>query len=1007
MGPSRVRTLPAIHRLLGTPHAPGGRGATQCMTGRVLGMPQGARCSAQPPSTRACPSVPLSFPPAPSMCSPRASHVFPPRFPCVPPALPMCSPRASHVFPPRFPCVPPALPMCSPRASHVFPPRFPCVPPALPMCSPRASHVFPPRFPCVPPALPMCSPRASHVFPPRFPCVPPALPMCSPRAHVPPQVPRERKIANVQSLGFGALFAPTPPLPASAASPLLSPSASTLPSPTSAAPASSQPPPVVRHAPLRCAFCGACVCLYSAIAPATGDWRCALCGRPNMSGGHYLLAEGETLEGWPELGARVVDYVEAGGGARGAGEGGVGGGASEAVLGAPVVVVVDEGLDAACMGGVRAALTAMLQHLPSATRIAIITFGAALSLFDLSPSASPLLASADCFPATHALPAATLAALLLGRAQHLAPIAACLPSAQAVIASLRPCRAATPPLARARALGPAVDLALALLRGPAPALPRASQRRWSGAARVVVLCGGPATVGAGAVAEGIEGVGEGEERQREQAARRHYEALGREARRMGAVVDVFSGGPLLVRVPALLPLAALSGGALVPLDEFSPAAFPPLLLRALSRIVGAEGSLEVRCSPEVAVTRVIGPAEAEEGGGRRGAGGEEGFPEDSATAVALLSVDEEAAVAVSMELTDDLTRHHVFFQFLCRFRLLNHDLAASLPAYLSSVHEPTAALLIAKRTVLAAPTAREAGEMRAWVDARARDLALKLGGVAQHNRSLLQFPHQLPRVAEALYEVRRSPVLGRHVAGEWERQALRALLLRAGGEAALRMVLPSLLMFRAGHATQFVEVPPSDLALTSDAALVLDHGTDMLIWLGAHLAPDEPTRRGVEAACRQLAAQLMGGPGGRGRFPAPRVLCFTPASSTCTPRSPRPVPALPMTAWQEGTAEAAFMTARLTPTHKDPLAVQCCCLCSAPAHLLTVSHDPHHSTPTATCVPPLPARQELLFPPLREMQEEERAAVRAKLPPTPEPGFTDWLRSLRLAPPQPPLAAPS
>ncbi|CAI5496216.1 unnamed protein product [Closterium sp. Naga37s-1] len=999
MGPSRVRPLPAIHRLLGTPHAPGGRGATQCMTGRVLGMPQGARCSAQPPSTRACPSVPLSFPPAPSMCSPRASHVFPPRFPCVPPALPMCSPRASHVFPPRFPCVPPALPMCSPRA------------------------------------------------------------------HVPPQVPRERKIANVQSLGFGALFAPTPPLPASAASPLLSPSASTLPSPTSAAPASSQPPPVVRHAPLRCAFCGACVCLYSAIAPATGDWRCALCGRPNMSGGHYLLAEGETLEGWPELGARVVDYVEAGGGARGAGEGGVGGGASEAVLGAPVVVVVDEGLDAACMGGVRAALTAMLQHLPSATRIAIITFGAALSLFDLSPSASPLLASADCFPATHALPAATLAALLLGRAQHLAPIAACLPSAQAVIASLRPCRAATPPLARARALGPAVDLALALLRGPAPALPRASQRRWSGAARVVVLCGGPATVGAGAVAEGIEGVGEGEERQREQAARRHYEALGREARRMGAVVDVFSGGPLLVRVPALLPLAALSGGALVPLDEFSPAAFPPLLLRALSRIVGAEGSLEVRCSPEVAVTRVIGPAEAEEGGGRRGAGGEEGFPEDSATAVALLSVDEEAAVAVSMELTDDLTRHHVFFQFLCRFRLLNHDpalhcsapsslsatrppshstptcirahahthahtpitpqpplpfhavvtrvvtvrlpVAASLPAYLSSVHEPTAALLIAKRTVLAAPTAREAGEMRAWVDARARDLALKLGGVAQHNRSLLQFPHQLPRVAEALYEVRRSPVLGRHVAGEWERQALRALLLRAGGEAALRMVLPSLLMFRAGHATQFVEVPPSDLALTSDAALVLDHGTDMLIWLGAHLAPDEPTRRGVEAACRQLAAQLMGGPGGRGRFPAPRVLCFTPASSTCTPRSPRPVPALPMTAWQEGTAEAAFMTARLTPTHKDPLAVQCCCLCSAPVHLLTASHDPHHSTPTATCVPPLPARQELLFPPLREMQEEERAAVRAKLLPTPEPGFTDWLRSLRLAPPQPPLAAPS
>ncbi|GJP56794.1 hypothetical protein CLOM_g15842 [Closterium sp. NIES-68] len=617
-------------------------------------------------------------------------------------------------------------------------------------------------------------------------------------------------------------------------------------------------------------------------------------------------------------------------------------------------------MDDGSMAGVRAALMSLLQHLPSATRIAIITFGASLSLFDLSPSASPLLASADCFPAAPSLSAAALAALLLGPATYLAPIAACLPTAQAIVTSLRPCRAATPPLARARALGPAVELALALLRGPAPALPRSASPRWGGPARVLVLCGGPATVGAGAVPEGVGGVGEGEVRQREAAARRYYEGLGGEARRMDAVVDVLAAGPLLVRTPALLPLAALSGGALVLLDDFSPAAFPALLLRAITRVVGGRGSVEVRASPEVAVTRVIGPAEAEQAGARRGGGGEEGFPEDSATGVALLAVDEEAALTVCMELTDDVSTDHVYFQFMCRFVDLNQSLvtrvvsvrlpvAASLPAYLASVHEPTAVLLIAKRVVLAAPTAREAGEMRAWVDARARDLALKYGGVAQHNRSLLQFPHLLPRVAEALYALRRSPVLGTHVADEWERHALRGLLLRAGGEAALRMVLPSLLMFRAGHATQFVEVPPADLALTSDAALVLDHGTDMLIWLGAHLAPDEPTRHGVEAACRQLAAQLMGGQGGRGRFPTPRVLCFT-----------------------EGTPEAAFMTARLTPTHKDPLAVQ-----------------------------------ELLFPPLREMRAEERAAVRAKLPPSPEPGFTDWLRSLKLAPPHPPAAAPS
>ena len=52
--------------------------------------------------------------------------------------------------------------------------------------------------------------------------------------------------------------------------------------------------------------------------------------------------------------------------------------------------------------------------------------------------------------------------------------------------------------------------------------------------------------------------------------------------------------------------------------------------------------------------------------------------------------------------------------------------------------------------------------------------------------------------------------------------------VQAGFDLSLRMLVPELLMHR--EARTFEELPAYDLAMQSDAAIVLDHGTDIFIW---------------------------------------------------------------------------------------------------------------------------------------------------------------------------------
>ena len=135
---------------------------------------------------------------------------------------------------------------------------------------------------------------------------------------------------------------------------------------------------------------------------------------------------------------------------------------------------------------------AVLDTLPSSHRFALITFGASVSIYDLSHAD---VACAHVIDGSDSLSPPAREELLYGAETFLAPLHTCRGTAQALLSSLRPYRGGEAQSERKRSLGAAVEVALALVRGPAVDLPRSPMKRTGGTSRVVVCTGGPVTYG--------------------------------------------------------------------------------------------------------------------------------------------------------------------------------------------------------------------------------------------------------------------------------------------------------------------------------------------------------------------------------------------------------------------------------------------------------------------------------------------------------------------------------
>ncbi|CAL9185801.1 unnamed protein product [Musa hybrid cultivar] len=714
------------------------------------------------------------------------------------------------------------------------------------------------------------------------------------------KVLKRKKLANVPSLGFGALVSPGREI--------------------------APGPEVVHHEPHRCQTCGAYSNLYCEILVGSGQWQCVICKNLNSSDGEYIAPSKEDLRHWPELSSSAIDYVQ-----NGNRPGFVP--VSDTRITAPIFLVIDECLDEAHLQHLQGSLHAFADSLPRTMRLGIITYGRSVSVFDFSEGS---VASADVLPGDKSPSQESLKALLYGTGIYLSPVHASLPVVHTIFSSLRPYKLNLPEASRDRCLGTAVEVALAIIRGPSADRTRGIIKRSGGNCRVLVCSGGPNTYGPGSVPHSFSHPNYA---YMEKTAMKWMDHLGQEALRHNTTVDILCAGTCPVRIPILQPLAKSSGGVLILHDDFGEA-FGVNLQRASSRAAGSHGLFEIRCSDDILVTQVIGPGE------EAAVDSHETFKRDSSFCIQMHSVEETQSFALSMETKGDIKNDYVYFQFAVRYSNIYHTdisrvITVRLPTvdsvsmYLRSMQENAAAVLIAKRTLLHAKTFSDAIDMRLTVDERVKDIAVKYGSQLPKSR-LYRFPQELSTLPESLFHLRRGPLLGNIVGHEDERSVLRNLFLNASFDLSLRMLAPRCLMHRDGGT--FEELPAYDLAMQSNVAVVLDHGTEIFIWLGAELAAQEGKSAAALAACRTLAEELT-----EHRFPAPRILAF-----------------------KEGSSQARYFVSRLIPAHKDP-----------------------------------PYEQEARFPQLRTLTPEQRTRLKSSFLHFDDYSFCEWMRSLKLVPPEP------
>ncbi|XP_024991790.1 protein transport protein SEC23 [Cynara cardunculus var. scolymus] len=715
------------------------------------------------------------------------------------------------------------------------------------------------------------------------------------------KVLKQKKLMNVPSLGFGALVSPGREV-------LLGPQ-------------------IIQRDPHRCQNCGAYANLYCNILLGSGQWQCVICRNLNGSEGEYIASSKEELLNLPELAFPMVDFVQTGNRRPGFVP------VSDSRMSAPIVLVVDDCLDEPHLQHLQSSLHAFVDSLSPTTRIGIVSYGRTVSVYDLSEGS---IASADLLPGNVSPNQESLKQLVYGTGVYLSPIHASLPVAHSIFSSLRPYKLNLPEASRDRCMGAAIEVALAIIQGPSAEMSQGVVKKPGGSSRIIVCAGGPNTYGPGSVPHSFS---HPNYPHMEKTALKWMEHLGREAHRRNTLIDILCAGTCPVRVPILQPLVKASGGILILHDDFGEA-FGVNLQRASTRAAGSHGLMEIRCSDDITVSQVIGPGEEAH------TDNHEAFKNDNSVSIQMLSVEETQCFAVSMETHGNIKSDYVYFQFgiffsnlyqadIIRVITVRLPTVDSISSYLDSVQDEVAAVLIAKRSLLRAKNFSDAIDVRKTVDERIKDITNRFGSQLPKSK-LYQFPKELSYLPELLFHLRRGPLLGSILGHEDERSVLRDIFLNASFDLSLRMVAPRCLMHREGGT--FEELPAHDLAMQSDAAVVLDHGTDVFIWLGAELAAQEGRSAAALAACRTLAEELT-----EMRFPAPRILAF-----------------------KEGSSQARYFVSRLIPAHKDP-----------------------------------PYEQEARFPQLRTLSTEERTKLKSSFIHFDEPSFCEWMRSLKVLAPEP------
>ena len=519
------------------------------------------------------------------------------------------------------------------------------------------------------------------------------------------------------------------------------------------------------------------------------------------------------------------------------------------------------------------------------------------------------------FRSAHAAAGGAAAAAAAG-SRFLLPLCECEFALQSALEELE---ADPPPATRstrpARATGTALAVATALLEaGGAPA-----------GGRILLFCGGPATVGPGTVVSVDQAEELRSHKDFEKGTARHWNAATAFYRGVGTrlvaaslALDVFACSLDQVGLAEMKAAVEPTGGFMVLAETFASDNFRATLAKLLARAPGGgplllagAASVEVFVTKEVRVSGAIGVASplparpncpvAES---EIGMGGTTSWRMCTLTPATALAVYFEVVNQHSNPLPEGAP---LYLQFATAYtagdgarRLRVTTVArawaesASAPAVAASFDQEAAAVLLAR---LAAHKAEheEAFDTLRWLDRCLIRLCAKFGEYAKDEPSSFRLPPPLAYFPQFMFNLRRSQFLNVFNNSPDETAFFRLALAREPVAGALVMIQPTLVAYALdGAALQAVPLDVS--AITADRVLLLDSFFVIVVHAGSTVA-----------AWRKAGyAELPEHDAFRALLAAPAEDARALAAERC--------PTAKVVACDQGGSQARFLLAKLNPS---------------------------------------------------------------------------------------------
>eukprot|EP01094_Clydonella_sp_ATCC50884_P010615 TRINITY_DN2034_c0_g2_i1.p1 TRINITY_DN2034_c0_g2~~TRINITY_DN2034_c0_g2_i1.p1 ORF type:complete len:888 (+),score=157.62 TRINITY_DN2034_c0_g2_i1:125-2665(+) len=651
----------------------------------------------------------------------------------------------------------------------------------------------------------------------------------------------------------------------------------------------------LRRSPVSCPSCGACVGSYTYVDMRSGEWQCLFCGS-HATSAHFAAAplppsafQGDATAPspatpqplgaeqhqmlrahYPELQFEVVDYIDPT--------------KQPSVvrnhLSGRVVFLVDCTLPLPALQNVCGGIEDAVKTLSEFTCVGLVSVSNVVSFFELGLSENTAT-SCQVFSGSRLGTLDEMRTFALHQSRFLVPLKHCRGSLSKALAyllsrappALKGRRAvATPQL---RAFGTAVDYSLHLMND-------GDSQSASGGHVVSFLHGAP-SFGPGAVQIDSSGADELVIEQ----ANAFYRERASIAQKAGICMDIFCIGARQFAVKTLNCLVLANAGILLLLREYEDSQLGPNLCTGLHRRVGVDGEFDIRSSPAVTITHVIGPATPSKSA------------YDNCHTCLMSGVQHRFTFAIYFDISEDVVDDYVHFQICSSFTNLRNErimrvINARLPAkkknaFIDSVNADVTSVLMAKKLVLDARKIDPEDIIQVH-----DDLDHKVQSIVQKCKTANTaelwdgfgggLPRSLSMIPYMMYLLRRGSLLGPILQHQDDIDPVRCLFLQRDLFTCHRLIRPILYL---ATESSFVEVPLQTLALHSSSVLLMDHVTDIFVWRGRDTT--EQQHGHLVAKALDYARVLA-----EGRFPQPYVMSF-----------------------KEGESMERWLRCRLIPSHKD------------------------------------------------------------------------------------------